>query len=267
MVIVEILKTHFKYRKQILILAKADLIKTYKGAALGWAWAIIRPAITIATYYFAFSIGLRVGKPVGEYSYFLWLISGMIPWFYISTMYSVGAGSIRKYSYLVTKIRYPVCTIPTIVSLAEMVTHIAVVILVMLIFIISGKMPDIYWLQLPLYTLLMFLFFTTWSLFAGMLGVVSKDFLHLVRSSTMVLFWMSAILFDAEKISSPGFRRILRYNPITIIVNGYRNTFIHKVWFWEKWTELRNFGIVYLLMLLLAVWAYKRLVKEIPDVL
>ena len=63
-VIREILKDHYKYRKQIFKLAKADLIKTYKGAALGWAWAVIRPAITIATYYFAFSIGLRVSRPM-----------------------------------------------------------------------------------------------------------------------------------------------------------------------------------------------------------
>lgn len=267
MVTIEILKNHFKYRKQIFILAKADLIKTYKGAALGWAWAIIRPAITIATYYFAFSLGLRVGKPVGEYSFFLWLIAGMVPWFYISAMYSGGAYSIRKYGYLVTKIRYPVCTIPTIVSLSQLATHIAVVIIVMVIFVLSGKTPDIYWLQLPVYMLLMFLFFTAWSLFAGMIAVVSKDFLHLVRSSTTVLFWMSAILYDSRKIKSDVFRRILRYNPITIIVNGYRNAFIYKAWFWEKWTELRNFGIVFLIMVLLAVWAYKRLVKEIPDVL
>ncbi len=267
MVIQEILKNHFKYRKQIFLLAKADLIKTYKGAALGWAWAIIHPAITIATYYFAFSLGLRVGKPAGEYSYFLWLIAGMVPWFYISAMYSGGASSIRKYGYLVTKIRYPVCTIPTIVSLSQLATHIAVVIIVMVIFIFSGKTPDVYWLQLPVYIFLMFMFFTVWALFAGMIAVVSKDFLHLVKSSTTVLFWMSAIIYDSGRIKSSVFLRILQFNPITIIVNGYRNSFIYKIWFWENWIELRNFGFVLLIMILLAMWAYKRLVKEIPDML
>ena len=127
-VIREILKDHYKYRKQIFKLAKADLIKTYKGAALGWAWAVIRPAITIATYYFAFSIGLRVSRPVGEYSYFLWLLAGITPWFYFSAVFTAGAGSIRKYSYLVTKIRYPVSTIPTIINLSHMTTHLVVLI-------------------------------------------------------------------------------------------------------------------------------------------
>ena len=43
----EILKAHIDYRKQLFKLAKSDIIKTYKGAALGWAWALIRPAIQI----------------------------------------------------------------------------------------------------------------------------------------------------------------------------------------------------------------------------
>lgn len=77
--IVTILKEHFEYRKQILKLAKADLIKTYRGAALGWSWAIIKPTITIFVYWFAFSIGLRAGKPINGYPFFLWLIARFNP--------------------------------------------------------------------------------------------------------------------------------------------------------------------------------------------
>ena len=266
-VIREILKDHYKYRKQIFKLAKADLIKTYKGAALGWAWAVIRPAITIATYYFAFSIGLRVSRPVGEYSYFLWLLAGITPWFYFSAVFTAGAGSIRKYSYLVTKIRYPVSTIPTIINLSQMVTHFAVLLIVMLLFIFNGHAPDIYWLQLPLYILMLFLFSTAWSLFAGMISVLSKDFMHLVQSSTMVLFWMSGILYDANGIGQQWIRNILLFNPVTIVVNGYRNALIYQKWFWEDWQQLVNFAIVYAVMLLLAVWVYRKLKKDIPDVL
>ena len=57
--LIEILKDHFQYRQQIFKLAKADLVKTYRGAALGWAWAIIKPAVTIFVYWFAFAIGIK----------------------------------------------------------------------------------------------------------------------------------------------------------------------------------------------------------------
>ena len=87
----EIIKDHYDYRKQLFKLAKTEIIKTYKGAALGWSWAIIRPAIQIFVFWFAFSIGLRSGKPVEGYPFFLWLIAGMIPWFYMRDMISGGS--------------------------------------------------------------------------------------------------------------------------------------------------------------------------------
>ena len=39
------------------------------------------------------------------------------------------------------------------------------------------------------------------------------------------------------------------------------------MWFFEDLTELRNFAIVFVIMLVLALWAYKKLKKDIPDVL
>lgn len=263
----EILRDHIRYRRQILKLAKADLIKTYKGAALGWAWAVIRPTITIGVYYFAFSVGLRKGAPVSGYPFFLWMLCGMLPWFYISSVFSSGAGVIRRYSYLVTKIRYPVSTIPTFFSLSQLSVNLFLTVIVMVIFMMYGVAPDIYWLQLPVYILMNFLFFTAWTLFAGMLSVISKDFMQLVHSSTVALFWLSGILYDARWIEQSWLRKAMLLNPVTIIVNGYRNCFIEKVWFWENPAELRNFIIIFAVMVMLAVWVYKKLVKVIPDVM
>lgn len=67
----QIIKEHVAYIQQIFKLAKADLVKTYRGAALGWAWAIIKPAVTIFVYWFTFEIGLRAGKDVNRLSFLL----------------------------------------------------------------------------------------------------------------------------------------------------------------------------------------------------
>ena len=53
---------HLLYRKQIVRLAKSDLVKTYRGSALGWSWAFIKPMVTIFVYWFAFSYGIRCGR-------------------------------------------------------------------------------------------------------------------------------------------------------------------------------------------------------------
>lgn len=68
MILKDIINDHITYKQQIFKLAKADLVKTYRGAALGWAWAIIKPAVTIFVYWFAFEIGLRTGKDVNRIS-------------------------------------------------------------------------------------------------------------------------------------------------------------------------------------------------------
>ncbi|MDD6815359.1 MAG: ABC transporter permease [Firmicutes bacterium] len=262
----EIIKDHIEYRRQLVQLAKADMKKAY-GGVLGMGWAIIRPAILIFVFWFAFSVGLRKGGDVEGYPFFLWLIAGMIPWFYMRDMITGGAGSIRRYKYLVTKIKFPVSTIPTFVSMGNLATHAGLVVLMIGIFLLFGYRPTIYYLQIPLYMILMFLFFTAWGLFSGVLSSISRDFLNLVKSLTQALFWMSGILYDANGIDQQWIRNILLFNPVTILVNGYRNALIYHKWFWEDWQQLVNFAIVYAVMLLLAVWVYRKLKKDIPDVL
>ena len=171
-----IVKEHIEWKYQILKLAKADIIKTYSGAALGWFWAIIKPAVTIFVFWFAFSFGLRQSQDVSGVPYALWIISGMLPWFYMSEMITQGANSISQYRYLVTKMKYPVSTIPTFVGLSKLAVHICLFIIVVAIFCCFGFYPDKYMLQLPLYMYFMVQYFVVWGLFSALLSAVSKDF-------------------------------------------------------------------------------------------
>lgn len=265
--ICEMIKDHIQYRQQIFKLAKADLVKTYRGAALGWAWAIIKPAVTIFVYWFAFEVGLRSGKDVNGFPFFLWLITGVVPWFYMSEMLTSGTESIRKYSYLVTKMKFPVSTIPTFVSISKFMVNLALMLIVIIIFVIMGRMPDIYILQLPFYMLLNFIFFTVFSLFSSLLAAMSKDFANLVKSLVTAVFWLSGIIFNINTINIPWLKSLLMINPVTFLVEGYRNCFINQVWFWEQPKRLMYFVIILLVLVILTVWTYRRLRKEIPDVL
>ena len=240
--LIKILKEHWQYKQQLAKLAKADLVKTYRGAALGWSWAIIKPVVTIFVYWFAFEIGLRSGKDVNGYPFFLWLICGLIPWFYISDMLTIGTDAIRKYSYLVTKMKFPVSTIPTFVSISKLSVNIMLTLIMLVIFILFGFKPDIYWLQLIFYTFLSFILWTMWSLFSSLLAAISKDFGNLVKSFVTAVF-------------------------VTYIVNGYRQSLIDKIWFWEQPKRIGYFLISCAVMLILALWAYRKVRKDIPDVL
>lgn len=263
----KIIKEHYEWRSQIFKLAKADIVKTYSGSALGWAWAIVKPTITILVFWFAFSIGLRMGGEIEGYPFILWLIAGLVPWFFMSDMIVQGARSIRKYKYLVTKMKFPVATIPTFVSLAKLAVHLCLMVIVIVVFAVYGRFPDIYMLQLPFYMLCMLLFFMAWSLFSAMLSSMSKDFLNLIRSTTTALFWLSGIMWDVHRIEFEWLKQILLFNPITYVASGYRNVFIYKTWFFEEPMSLLCYGATLVVMTILAIWSYRKLIREIPDVL
>lgn len=262
-----IVQEHEEYWRQIFQLAAADLIKTYRGSALGWLWALIKPSVTIFVYWFAFAIGLRASSSVSGFPFSLWLISGILPWFYISEMLTQGSSTLKRYSYLVTKIRFPVSTISTFVSLSKLYVHIALTMVVVVIFIAFGYPVDVYFLQLPLYMAAMFLFFTVWSMFSAPLSAISKDFANVVSSFVMAVFWMSGIMWDINSIKSPLLSRVLLFNPVTFIATGYRNVFIYKQWFFEDRFALLAFAVTLLGMTALSLFTYHRLRRDIADVL
>lgn len=269
---IDIIALNFKEHKenvhQIVKLSIADLKKTYNGSALGWAWAVIKPVFTIFVYWFAISIGLRSGGDVGDYPYILWLVAGMISWFFMGEAITGGTNCIRRYSYLVTKMRYPVMTIPTFTNLALFIVHLVLVAAVIIVFWIVGFPPTVYLLQLPLYMLMMFLFFNSWSLFAGLVSAISKDFSSLVKSLNIAVFWLSGIIWNVENVSDNKLiSTIMMLNPVTFICYGYRNCFVNHRWFFEEPEKLIVFLCWYLVLSFMSIWAYKKLRKEIPDVL
>ena len=140
-------------------------------------------------------------------------------------------------------------------------------VIVVLIFVCTGHFPDLYWRQIFFYMFLMVVFWIAWGLFASMLSAMSNDFLNLVKSISTAIFWLSGIMWDVNKIHIPWLQHLLYFNPVTYIATGYRNCFIYKVWFWEEARQLGIFIFLLLIMIILAIWAYRKLIKEIPDVL
>ena len=264
----EIFLDHIHNINQILKLAKADLIKTYRGAALGWAWAIIKPCMTLFTYWFALSFGFRSGKPVNGYPFFLWMAVGITPWFYMNDMLVQGTESIRKYKYLVTKMKFPVSIIPTFVSISKLMVNLVLMLIVAVLFWCLGYPPTIYYLQLPFYMLLTFVFFTLWAQFASLLAAISQDFANLVKSFVTPIFWLSGILWRTDTFKgSIWIRRFLNINPVTYLTGGFRDCLIFDRWFFEAPKRLLYFVCWLLLLWILSLWAYRRLRKDIPDVL
>ena len=258
-VLKEIISDHFNNISQIFKLAKADLIKTYRGAALGWSWAIIKPCMTLFTYWFAFSYGFRSGQPVNGYPFFLWMAVGITPWFYMNEMLTQGTESIRKYRYLVTKMKFPVSIIPTFVSISKLMINLLILFVVMVLFWIMGHPPTIYYLQFPFYIILSFIFWTLWAQLASLLAAISQDFANLVKSFITPIFWLSGILWRSDAIDNELIKTFLNLNPVAYITNGFRDCMIYNRWFFESPKKLIYFLCWTILLWVLSLWSYKRL--------
>ena len=79
--------------------------------------------------------------------------------------------------------------------------------------------------------------------------------------------WLSGIFYQISNIKGATLRFILRLNPVTYLIDGFRYCFIDHVWFWEEPMSLLRFMLVYLLFVFLGVKIYSRTEKTITDVL
>ena len=74
----------YKNRRLVMKLAKNDFKTRYAGSYFGILWAFVQPMVTILIYIFIFQFGFRVMDTPNGYPYALWLIAGIIPWFFFS---------------------------------------------------------------------------------------------------------------------------------------------------------------------------------------
>lgn len=269
MVLTEILKDKWLWRQQILNLGLFDLRKQSRGAVLGSFWFFAKPAVYIFVFWFALDIGLRVGSSTGngETPYILWLMAGLIPWFYIQDMINQGSDVFHRYKYLVNKIKFPISGIPTIFNISTSIIQFGLIIALFAVYFICGQQVDIYLLQLPIALILMVIFFDMFSLLTSLLSGISKDFKNLIKTLSTPLFWISGVIFDVFSLGISWLTTIMMFNPVTFFISMYRAAIYDKYWIWEKPEAIVGFAAVFLVTLICTVIVHKRVREEVPDVL
>ena len=265
----EILSDNWSWRKQIWRLAIFDLVKRARGAVLGWAWFFIKPGIYVFCFWFALEVGLRGGQSFGPDAppYILWLVSGMIPWFFMQDMLGQGVTVLNKYSYLVNKIKFPIGGIPTIYAEATLILQLMLWVPLFIIYFACGQPLDVHLLQMPLLLVMMFVFWDIFSVMCSQLSAISKDFANMMKALGTPFFWLSGVIFNVKAIGIDWIQVLLQFNPITFFVEAFRGAMFHKTWFWEDPQACLSFLAVFVVTLLVALLVHKRFSKEVPDVL
>lgn len=249
----------------LLDLAKSDLKVKYAGSYLGILWAYAQPILTTFIYWFVFQIGFKTA-PVENFPFILWLITGLIPWFFFSDSIVNATNCMMEYSYLVKKVVFNIETLPCIKIIGSSFIHISFLVFIVILYLVYGIKLDIYVLQAVYYSFCMIILTLGISYITATLNVFIKDTLQVVSIIIQFWFWMTPIVWEMN-IMPESIQKILKINPMYYIVNGYRDSFINKVWFWESLDRTLLFWAVTSIILYLGEFLFKKFKPQFADVL
>ena len=259
------LKAIYQNRKLLFELTKNDLKQKYIGSFLGALWAFIQPTATILIFWFVFQVGFR-SQPVDNFPFILWLVAGILPWFFFAEGLSNGTNSIMTNSFLVKKVVFRVSLLPIVSLLSALVVHLFFIFFMFGMFVYYGYVPDMYWLQIVYYL------FATSVLLLGLSWITSsvvvffKDIGQFVAMVIQFGFWLTPIIWSMKMVPEQ-YQWLIKLNPVYYIVEGYRNSMIYHKWFFEDLSMTIYFWTVTMMIFILGALIFKKLRPHFSDVL
>ena len=246
-------------------LTKNDFKQKYLGSYLGILWAFIQPTITVLIFWFVFQVGFKA-QPINDVPFILWLIAGMFPWFFFADAVSNATNSVMENAYLVKKIVFKVAFLPLIKIFSALIVHLFFIIFMYVLFVVYGYSFDLYWLQTFYYLFAMMVLILGISYITSSVVIFFRDIGQLVAMLLQFGFWMTPIFWAIGTIPEK-YHFLLKLNPLVYIIEGYRDSMINHIWFWEKPTMTLYFWAVALIMLAIGFSTFKKLKPHFADVL
>lgn len=255
----------YNSRKMIWDLARNDFKNKYAGAYLGVIWAFVQPVVTTLVYWFVFQVGFK-SQPIEDFPYALWLIVGLVPWFFFSEAWISATNSMMEYSYLVKKVVFKISMLPLVKIISSLFVHLFFVAFAVIIYMLNGYMPDIYTAQFVYYTMCTFILVLALSYATSAMVVFFKDLGQFINIFMQVAMWMTPIMWPYTMVGEK-YQNLLKLNPMYYIVEGYRDCFINKVWFWHRYMQTTYFWVITIGLFIIGSVIFKRLKCHFADVL
>jgi ABC-type polysaccharide/polyol phosphate export permease len=252
-------------RRLLLQLVKDDFKRRYVQNYLGILWAFIQPLITILIFWLVFQVGFK-SAPVKDIPFILWLVAGILPWFYYTEAIQSSADSVAANSFLVKKIVFKVSLLPLVKLASALVIHVFFLFVMVLLFLLYHFPPSWYWLQVLYYL------FASMPLLLGMAWLTSSvsiffpDLRQMVAVALQFGFWLTPIFWSLS-ILPQQYQIFFKLNPLYYLVQGYRDSMIEQVWFWQKpwWTLF--FWVVTVTVFAVGGMIFRSLKPHFADVL
>jgi teichoic acid transport system permease protein len=255
-------------RKLILELSRNDFKKKYAGSYLGMIWAFIQPVVTVLVYWFVFEKGLRSGQDL-PYPFVLWLIAGLVPWFFFSDGWNGGTSSLLEYQYLVKKVVFQIDILPVVKELAALYVHGFFVLFTLVLYACYGYYPNLYMLQILYYSFCAFVLVMGLSYLTSAIVVFFRDLTQIIGILLQIGIWVTPIMWNMDTLADfPDWLKfVFRLNPMYYIVSGYRDAMLNETWFWQHGWWTLYFWAFALVCLLGGTGVFRKLKVHFADVL
>ena len=262
-------------RKLAWQLGRSDFKRKYAGSYLGTIWAFVQPVVTVFVYWFVFEKGLGNGSRILsreglEAPFVLYLVSGLVPWFFFQDALVGCTNSLIEYVYLVKKVVFRISILPFVKVLSALFVHVFFVVFCLLVFLFYGYTPGITAIQVVYYSAAMVLLVLGIGYLTSAIQVFFRDLLQIVGIVLQVGIWFTPIMWSMTSMQQriPGWlAAVFKLNPMYYIVNGYRDALINRVWFWEHPLLTLYFWAVTIFFFLLGTSVFKKLRIHFADVL
>jgi lipopolysaccharide transport system permease protein len=212
-------KDIWRYRELFYFLSWRDILVRYKQTAIGIAWSLIRPLLTMIVFTIVF--GKLAKLPSEGVPYPILVYAALLPWQFFSNSLSESSNSLITNSNLLSKIYFPRLILPTssvIVGIVDFLISFVILIGLMVWF---QFIPPWRILALPLFLALALVTSLGFGLWLAALNVKYRDFRYVVPFIVQFGLYISPVGFSSS-IVPEKWRLLYSINPMVGVIDGFR---------------------------------------------
>ena len=254
----------WRYRELFYFLAWRDILVRYKQTAIGIAWALVRPFLTMLVFTFIFSKVAKLPAP-GSVPYALLVFAAMLPWQFFSTALGEASNSLIGNANLISKVYFPRLIVPASSVITSFVDFLITLGLMAGMMVWYGFLPDWRLLTLPLFMALAFGSAFGAGLWLCALNVRYRDFRYIVPFIVQFGLYLSPVGFSSN-IVPQGLRPIYALNPMVGVIDGFRWALLRGQSPLEAYALIASI-LVTSVLCLSGIWYFRRTEKTFADII
>ncbi|HEY9764390.1 MAG TPA: ABC transporter permease [Trichocoleus sp.] len=210
----------WRYRELFYFLAWRDILVRYKQTAIGVAWALIRPFLTMIVFTVVF--GKLANLPSeGNAPYPILVFAAMLPWQFFANALSECSNSLINNANLISKVYFPRLVVPTSAVIVSFVDFLISGIILLGLMAWYNAVPSWRILTLPLFIGVAFAAAMGAGLWLAALNVQYRDFRYVVPFLVQFGLYISPVGFSST-IVPERWRLLYSLNPMVGVIDGFR---------------------------------------------